>query len=271
MCLAHFVAFSNDPFIPTYMILLNILMSYKTQKENIKDEILHDAYTKAVNHALDLASEVKSVDFRPISEPLMSKISFHQAAKNKRTLASLHNAIDTHLANVKIALDSAAKGVRKNVDYLSGLSDAQRAQFHDLQHIVTKDFDDFKLLADTRVMEYDKRIKEETERKLQAEKQRIEAENLARQNAELDKIVGKTDKLPIASPEPARHSPANESKPSQENSVHMEYVHSVSADTMLESVSSLMDAFPELSEKGATKIIMAIVSKKIKHIRLINE
>jgi vacuolar-type H+-ATPase subunit I/STV1 len=204
------------------------------------------------------------VAFRQIAEPLINKRDFNQAAKNKRTLASLHNAIDTHLANVKISLDSAAKGVRKNIDYLSGLTDAQRAQFHDLQHIVTKDFEDFSLLVDSRVMEYDKRIKEETERKLQAEKQRIEAENLARQNAELDKIVGKTDELPI-------DSQANESKPSQENAVHSEDMHSVSKSILIEAGNSLINEIPDLSGDTAAYIIAAIVSKKIKHIRLINE
>jgi hypothetical protein len=242
----------------------------KTQKEEIKNFIIDCAFMKALDHARELSNEIKLVAFRQIAEPLINKRDFNQAAKNKRTLASLHNAIDTHLANVKIALDSAAKGVRKNVDYLASFNDAQRAQFHDLQNIVTKDFDDFKLLVDSRVMEYDKRIKEETERKLKAEK-------LERQNAELDKIIGKTDELETAGGNrPAEIGRQNdeekrpaESKPNQENAVHIKNVNSVSAEIMLESVSSLMDAFPELSEKGATKIIMAIVSNAIKHIRIV--
>jgi predicted phage-related endonuclease len=245
----------------------------KTQKEEIKNFIIDCAFMKALDHARELSNEIKLVAFRQIAEPLINKRDFNQAAKNKRTLASLHNAIDTHLANVKISLDSAAKGVRKNIDYLSGLTDAQRAQFHDLQHIVTKDFEDFSLLVDSRVMEYDKRIKEETERKLQAEKQRIEAENLARQNAELDKIIGKTDELPIDSQEPARDhpgtTPADESKPSQENSVHSEDMHSVSKSILIEAGNSLINEIPDLSGDTAAYIIAAIVSKKIKHIRII--
>lgn len=240
----------------------------KTQKEEIKNKIIDRAYELTLDYIGDISSEIPLVKFRLIAEPIINKREFHQAAKNKRTLKSLHNAIDTHLANVKIALDNAANDVRFNLQTLKHAG--HTSLFPDIQQLITKDAGDFQLLVNARIAEHKKRIEEETQRKLkaeqeriEAEKQRIEAQKHSDEIAKQKQFVGNSDEMELV---PLYEKTATESKPNQEKS----YL-SKESKILIDARNSLIESFPALGTETAAKIIIAIHDNKIKHIRLINE
>ncbi len=123
------------------------------------------------------------------------KPDFVGAMKNQRTLESLYNKLDTELARAKIAADAVAKSVRLNLNLINGQS-SYKFLFNDSQQLVYKDFDDLKLLIDSRIDAHKKAEEEriETERlRIKAEeeakaKQKAEAEQKAKLEAEREKI-----------------------------------------------------------------------------------
>ncbi len=120
----------------------------KTQKEKIKHEIIHNGYSICEEYALAL-DEFKQINFTKLSTEILCKADIESACKHKRTLASLHNAVDTEVAATKIKLDELARVVRKNLTYLP----EDLSLFRDLQSIITKPEDDFKLIVETRLAE----------------------------------------------------------------------------------------------------------------------
>lgn len=165
----------------------------KTQKESIKTKIIDDAYKLCASHQSSIATEFQSLNFASLAN--LSRQSFETACKNKRTLASLHNAVDTEIAAIKIKLDDLARVIRKNITYLPD----DLSLFRDLQSIVTKPEDDFKLLVESRLAEQKRKEEEATQRaiaeakaKEEAEAQRIavaQEEVLKRKEAESERIA----------------------------------------------------------------------------------
>jgi hypothetical protein len=78
----------------------------KTRKDQIKEQILVGVKKKFVDHVATLEAEIVPIRL------VYQACDFAGAMKNKRTLATLHNAVDTELANAKIAVDAIAKAVR---------------------------------------------------------------------------------------------------------------------------------------------------------------
>lgn len=154
---------------------LTLEKSVKTQKENIKSKIIDDAYKLCVSHQSSIAEEFKNISFAAFAN--LSRQSFETACKNKRTLASLHNAVDTEVASIKIKLDELARVIRKNLTHLP----EDLSLFRDLQSIITKSEDDFKLLVESRLAEQKRKQEEEKQRAAEAIKA---AEDLAKKKAE---------------------------------------------------------------------------------------
>lgn len=148
----------------------------KTQKESIKTKIIDDAYRVCAEHQSSIASELNRLNFAALAN--LSRQSFETACKNKRTLASLHNAVDTEVASIKIKLDDLARVIRKNIAHLP----EDLSLFRDLQSIVTKPEDDFKLLVESRLAEQKRKEEEAAQRAIAEAKAREEAE-AARQAA----------------------------------------------------------------------------------------
>lgn len=148
----------------------------KTQKESIKTKIIDDAYKVCAEHQSSIAAEFNRLNFAALAN--LSRQSFETACKNKRTLASLHNAVDTEVAAIKIKLDDLARVIRKNIAHLP----EDLSLFRDLQSIVTKPEDDFKLLVESRLAEQKRKEEEAAQRAIAESKAREEAE-AARQAA----------------------------------------------------------------------------------------
>lgn len=142
----------------------------KTQKESIKTKIIDDAYKVCAEHQSGIASEFSRLNFYSLSN--LSRQSFETACKNKRTLASLHNAVDTEVAAIKIKLNDLAMIVRKNITHLPD----DLSIFRDLQSIITKPEEDFKLLVESRIAEQKRKEEEAAQRAVAVAKAREEAE-----------------------------------------------------------------------------------------------
>jgi hypothetical protein len=121
----------------------------KSEKDDRKNKIIFEAKKKWSEHIDALNSELKLVSIR-VESP-----NFTEAVKNKRTLLSLHNAVDSALAESKIVADAMAMLCRKNLSWLS--SEALGFNFlyaNDIQAIVQKDHEDFKNLINARISKF---------------------------------------------------------------------------------------------------------------------
>ena len=123
---------------------------------------------------------------------------FAGAMKNKRTIASLQDAVDTELARAKIDASQAADSIRLNLTSLAELAVDYAFLFSDVQQLVTKANDDLVTLIKFRISEHQKTEKEKADAKRIAEEQ--EAQRLAA--IKPDPVVEK-----VATPEPVRTAP----------------------------------------------------------------
>lgn len=123
---------------------------------------------------------------------------FVGAMKNKRTIASLQDAVDTELARAKIDASQAADSIRLNLTSLAELAVDHAFLFSDVQQLVTKANDDLVTLIKFRITEHQKAEKEKADAKRIAEEQ--EAQRLAAIKPE--PVVEK-----VATPEPVRTAP----------------------------------------------------------------
>jgi predicted phage-related endonuclease len=167
------IDFIKDSFRSKRLTLEKLV---KTQKESIKSQIIDDAFKLCAAHQSDIAQEFKNIDFVLLSS--LSRQAFETACKNKRTLESLHNAVDTEVAAIKIKLDDLARRIRKNLTYLP---DDNISLFLDLQLIITKTEDDFKLLVESRLSEQKRKVDEAA--------QRVIAEAKAKEEMEVARIA----------------------------------------------------------------------------------
>ncbi|MBC8642102.1 YqaJ viral recombinase family protein [Caballeronia sp. EK] len=132
------------------------------RKAEIKEEIIADGRKAYNEHVYALNDELGVVAIA------LNAPDFVAAAKNKRTLASLHEAVDTAVANGKIAADAAAKDLRAKLDWYKETAVEHMFLFRDLQPLIQKPADDFKLAVTTRIAEH-KRQEEEREAKRKAD------------------------------------------------------------------------------------------------------
>lgn len=131
----------------------------KTQKESIKTKIIDNAFLVCSQHCNDISAEFSNINFRLLTT-FLSRQNFETACKNKRTLASLHNAVDTEVAAIKIKLNDLAMIIRKNLSHLPD----DLSIFRDLQSIITKPEEDFKLLVESRIADQKRKEEEATQR-----------------------------------------------------------------------------------------------------------
>ncbi len=140
-------------------IRLTLEKLVKSQKENIKKSIIDAAFMICADHLNNISSEFKNISFIHLVT-FLSRQNFETECKGLRTLASLHNAVDTEVAAIKIKLDDLARVIRKNLTYLP----EDLSLFRDLQSIITKPEDDFKLLVESRLAEQKRKEEEAAQR-----------------------------------------------------------------------------------------------------------
>jgi predicted phage-related endonuclease len=153
------------------------------RKQEIKETILAEAKAAYLDHVAALEAEIKPL--RLVQTPP----DFAGAMKNKRTLASLHDAVDTLLASAKIATNAAATDYRSKQAWCRENADGFQFLLMDLQTIIAKPADDFQLLVTTRIADHKRaeetkaealRVKIAAEEKQKAEAAAAETLRLAR-------------------------------------------------------------------------------------------
>lgn len=124
---------------------------------------------------------------------------FAGVMKNKRTIASLQDAVDTELARAKIAASQAADAIRLNLASLAELAADYAFLFNDIQQLVMKANDDLITLIKLRISEHQKA----EEQKAEAQREQIRQQELKRIEDEA-KAKAPIEQAPVASPAPMK-------------------------------------------------------------------
>lgn len=150
-----------------------LLESEKTRRRAEKVEAARKAFTV---HVADLQREIMIVRLDvPIPD-------FASTIKGLKTLASIQDKIDTALANGKITADQQATDIRTKLGWINENASEHRALLADLQQLVTKPFDDFKLAITARIEAH----KKAEAVRLEIERERIRAEEETKAKAEAE-------------------------------------------------------------------------------------
>jgi len=151
---------------------LVLTRTVKDKKELIKAGILAQVKLAFQEHVAALEEEIS-----PLRLVFQAR-DFAGAMKNKRTLATLQDAVDTELANAKIAVDAIAAGVRGRLAWYREHAAGHEFLFADLQAMIQKPDEDFRLAVNTRIENHKRQEAEKAERLRQeqeAARQRAEA------------------------------------------------------------------------------------------------
>lgn len=116
----------------------------KSKKEQIKAEIVTKGHEALAAHINTLNAEIKPV-------VLSIRGNFAEAIKNKRTVVSLHDAVNNELAQCKIAADSQAAIIRKNLAFLNECAADQKSLFADLLTLAVQPFEAFSAIVQNRL------------------------------------------------------------------------------------------------------------------------
>ncbi|CAJ0705991.1 YqaJ viral recombinase family protein [Ralstonia holmesii] len=128
---------------------LELSKQIDVRKAQIKEDAVAKRRQKYIDHVAALNAELEDVS---ISVPAPD---FLVAIKGLKTISSLHDKLDTALANGKIAADAAAKDLRAKLDWYK--QHAEHAfLFRDLQTLIQKPADDFQLAVTARIAEHKK-------------------------------------------------------------------------------------------------------------------
>lgn len=146
----------------------------QSRKKSIRDEILFEAKTKLADH-IDQINAILGGKFK-IPDV---QADFAGVMKNKRTISSLRNAVDTELARAKLEANAVADKIRINLDTMRSEAEGYEGLFPDAQQLVLKENDDLSNLIKLRISEHkqteQKRLDEERERIRQEEQAKAEA------------------------------------------------------------------------------------------------
>lgn len=152
------------------------------RKVEVKEAIITGGRRAYAEHISELKSETGGI-WIDLGIP-----DFAGAAKGKRSLASMQDAIDTLLANAKIEADKSAKRIRENITYLDGAIKDFEFLFSDRAGLCTKQLDDIKMVVSNRIEKHQleqKRKEEEARERIRREEQaKAEREATAKLAAE---------------------------------------------------------------------------------------
>ena len=173
-----------DEFCKTAELLLAIASraridgtnAIKDKKVAIKAKAIADARALFAAHVAGLEVEIAPIRL------IVEQPDFIAATKGLKGLKSLHNEIDTALANGKIAADAIAKDIRAKLAWCKENAAGMSFLFPDLQQIITKPLDDFTLLITSRIKDH----KDAEAKKLEEQTARIRAEEEAKAKAKVE-------------------------------------------------------------------------------------
>lgn len=152
-------------------LMLNKLV--KQRKDEIKRDILAEASSKFSAHLNELNNSIA-----PCQLPAINP-DFIGAMKNKRTLKSLHDAVDGELASAKTEANRVANSIKDNLEHFNYEAKGYEFLFNDLNQIINTPIEAFDALIKARIGEH----KQAEERRLEQERERIRAEEAAKAQA----------------------------------------------------------------------------------------
>lgn len=148
----------------------------KSEKEARKLAIIDKARLAFNEHFNALEAEIKPVRL------IAQHPDFAGAMKGLKKLSAMQDAVDTELANGKIASDAIAKDIRHKLSNMAGEQMKPYAfLFSDLQQIIYKPNDDFTLIVTSRIDAHEK----EVAAKFEAERIKMQAEEEAKARAKV--------------------------------------------------------------------------------------
>ncbi|MDE3023690.1 MAG: endonuclease, partial [Pseudomonadota bacterium] len=149
---------------------LKLEKDVEKEKEAKKINIVTNARNAYGEYIASLEKEISPIRLE------LNKPDFALAMKGKKLFSAMQNAVDNALANAKIEADSMAKDIRSKLAWCKEIGDGMSFLFPDLQQIITKAMDDFKLLVSTRI----ERHKTDEAAKIEAQRVRIQQEEEAK-------------------------------------------------------------------------------------------
>jgi len=178
----------------------------KSEKEARKLAIVNDAAAKFTAHVEMLEAEIKPIRLSGVQV----KNSLADAIKGKKSLSSMQDAVDTALANIKIALDAEAADLRKKLFWYRESAMAHIFLFHDLHTLIASNgIEAFQAIVNGRIDKH----KAEEAAKLEAIKTQAEAD--ARAKLEAEQLA--KEKLAASTALPGNEAAQNEPAPQKVN------------------------------------------------------
>ncbi len=174
-------------------VRLDLEKLVRGRKDQIRMEIVSEAVAKGNEH-------IRTLNER-IGKPLMPTIPADYAGviKNKRTLASLRDSVDTELARFKIAANEIADRITLNVRAIEAAEHDHL--FQDMQGLALKHPDDLAAVIAQRVAKYKQDQEDARQRALRQDEERKAREDAAAaQAAQVLQQASDTAKAPSAPP-----------------------------------------------------------------------
>lgn len=154
----------------------------KVEKENRRTKIISDAVAELHTHISALQTRLG----KPYLPTIQS--NFPGVVKGLKSIDSTQDKVDTELARCKIEANSIADKIQINLGTLRELAKDHAFLFTDTAQIVLKAPDDLTALVKTRISDF----KESEEKRLEAEREKIRAEEvakLAKEQADKDALA----------------------------------------------------------------------------------
>lgn len=137
---------------------------------------------------------------------------FAGAMKNKRTIASLQDSVDTELARAKIDASQSADVIRLNLESLRTLAVDHAFLFVDAQQLVTKANDDLVSLIKVRISEH-KKAEEEKAEALREKIRKEELQKIEDEKAKQVVVEPVAEPAPVVTPVQTKTSPITQATP----------------------------------------------------------
>ncbi len=225
---------------------LDLDKKVKTEKANIKAKIILDAKKSFDEFISDLSEQIKPIRL-DVDSP-----HFDSATKNKRTLESLHNAVDTELARCKIMANEIVNNIRRKLDWFNEIVDDNESLFPDISNIIYKPIEDFTLLVNTRIEDQKRKVEEAAEQKI------IDDAEAAKKLTEKESVEEKT----ISEPQQTRtvSGPVKVNKSTNSSK-------EIAIKAATESLAAIIESTPAKHDLS-TVIIKAIAEGKITNVTI---
>ena len=178
----------------------------KAQELLVKTNIKQKAEQSLTDHVAAINKTLGKVTLPAVDA------DFAGAMKNKRTIASLQDAVDTELARAKIDASQMADAIRLNLESLRTLAADHAFLFVDAQQLVMKANDDLVALIKVRIAEHQKA----EEQKAEAQREQIRKEELQKiEDAKAKQVVVEpvAEVAPVVTPAPAKPAPITQTAP----------------------------------------------------------